>query len=179
MARSNPTKRNQREAKHTTLLYGEGYSEKIFLEYLRGIYARSSSVRVTIKCGSGGSPEMIVSKAMRDAGRFDRRIVVMDGDSGAGEMRRVRELAESNGIRIIENTPCLEGVLLSILESGKSYSSMSSGDCKEEFESRYIRRQERRDKRKYEQYFPKALLDEERSRVEELDALISVFEAPK
>lgn len=178
MSRSDPKKRKQREPKHTILLYGEGYSEKMFLEYIRGIYARGNDVKVTIKSGSGGSPEAIVSEALKEVGSFDQRIVIMDNDGKIKEMERAREKAKKGSIKIIENTPCLEGVLLSILK-GKSYSDKSSSECKKEFESRYVSKQRRKDKEEYKKHFPKKNLDERRKHVKELDTLISLFEKSK
>lgn len=171
MSRSKP--------KNTLLLYVEGYSEKIFLEHIRGIYARGNDVKVTIKSGSGGSPEAIVSEALREIGSFDRRAIVMDNDGKIKEMEKAREKAKKGNVKIIENTPCLEGVLLSILETEKSYPNKSSSKCKKEFESRYISKQRRKDKEEYKKHFPKEILDERRKHVKELDILISLFETSK
>ena len=81
--------------------------------------------------------------------------------------------AEKKNIRMIKHTPCLEVILLSILNNGKPFSSKTSADCKKEFESRHIERVKRRDIKEYQRIFPKRVLDAQRSNVKELDILIS------
>jgi hypothetical protein len=63
MSRSNPYKRKKRKAKETILIYGEGVSEKVFLEYLKSLYI-PDHVSIKVRNGKGGSPVSIVLDAI-------------------------------------------------------------------------------------------------------------------
>lgn len=179
MSQSNPEKKKQRVAKHTILVYGEGPNDKIFLEHLRGIYARNSNVKVTIRSGKGGSPKEIVTAAIKEMGAFDQRTVVIDNDKGAKEMKEARGMAEKNSIKVIENTPCLEATLLATVDPSTSHQNKTSAKCKKEFQAKYIPKKERRNKEEYKKHFPKETLEKRRESVEDLNTLISLFEPQK
>jgi hypothetical protein len=175
-ARTNPYKRKPRCAKTTLLIFGEGLGEETFLKYLKGLYARDSGKSVKILNGKGGSAVGIVQDAARRQGAFDRRVVVLDNDKGGAEMVAARNEAKNNGIELVENTPCLEAVLLAVLNQGKTFSCKTTALCKKEFESKHLDKQKRTQVREYEKVFPQKLLDERRSNVAELDRLIGLME---
>lgn len=176
MSRSNPGKKKQRAAKQTLLMYGEGAAEEAFLKYLKSHYARDTGVAITIRNGKGGDPESIVRNAVREPGAFDRCVVVLDNDKPEQEMRAARQIADSSNIVLVEQAPCLESILLSILNNGTSYERRPSAWCKNEFESRYIEKKRRRDVRAYQDVFPKELLDTRRTQVDTLNVLITFME---
>ena len=90
-------------------------------------------------------------------------------------MNRARAEANKIGVVIIEHTPCLEKMLLPIV-NGKHPASADSEEYKKEFESKYIERKKRGDSREYERVFPKELLDSKRKSTPELDALIQIMQ---
>jgi hypothetical protein len=176
MSRSNPYKKKKRFAKKTTLLFGEGLGEEMFLRHLKGLYARDTGVQIKICRGKGGSADGIVIDADKLLGAYDRRIVVFDCDKTKAEMNKARDEARARNISLLENKPCLESLLLAILNDGKVQNGMSSAWCKREFESKYIGKKKRSEPKEYENLFPKSLLDRQRKKVAELDNLISVIQ---
>ncbi len=173
MSRTNPQKKKRRSANITLLMYGEGLGEEMFLKHLRSIYSKNSGVTVKIRNGKGGNPSNIIISAINEPGDFDRRIVILDSDVEEQEMKKARAEANQKGIELVENNPCLEATLLSILRSGKSFSNQASAWCKKEFESNYIEKKKRKDPAEYKKIFTKDLLDRQKVNVSELGVLIS------
>lgn len=176
MSRTNPYKKKRRTARRTLLLYGEGLCEEMFLKHLKRLYAHNRNVAVTIRNGRGGNPASIVARAGNAPGGFDVRVVVLDNDKGLKEIRQARSEAGDRSIQLFENKPCLETLLLSVLDGGVDYERRSSGWCKEQFQSQYTSKKKRADIREYQRVFPKDLLDTERTRVKGLDRLIALME---
>lgn len=176
MSRTNPYKKKRRSANQTLLMYGEGLGEEVFLRYLRSIYARDSGVAVLIRNGKGGDAVNIIINASNTPGGFDKRIVVLDNDKDDVEMRRARQEAVGRGIELIENNPCLEALLLAILNNGRDYSDKQSSWCKSEFESKYLDRKKRVELCEYSKLFPNKLLNKQREKIVELNSLISIME---
>jgi len=176
MSRSDPDKKKRRAASQTLLMYGEGLGEEVFLKYLRGLYARDSGVAVTIRNGKGGNAANIIIDASNTPGEFDKRIVVLDNDKGKAEMEQARQEAAKRGVCLIENSPCLEATLLAVLNGGKNYSGKQSGWCKEQFQEKYLDKKKRTELCEYGKIFPKILLDKQRSKVPELEKIISAME---
>lgn len=174
MSRTNPFKKKRRQASKTLLVFGEGFGEEMFLKHLKSLYSYKSNVAITVKKGKGGDAQNIVIDADRTPGAFDRKIVVLDNDKAKVEMTKARQEAKNRGIELIENTPCLESLLVSILD--KKPNSKNSTWCKGEFESKYIEKKKRGESSEYIKLFPKKLLDGQRSKIPELDKLISIME---
>lgn len=168
-------KKNQkqiRKAKRTILFYVEGSAEEVFLKHLRRTYARNSGVAVTIRNGQGGSADGIVQRASCYPGGFDRRVAVLDNDKPKIEMAKARELAKMGCVDVIENEPCLEALLLRILNGGKILEDESSKYYKKEFEKKHICENKRCDIDEYAKIFPKTLLDGSRKKVKELGLIV-------
>jgi hypothetical protein len=174
MSRTNPFKKKRRQASKTLLVFGEGFGEEMFLKYLKSLYSYKSNVAITVKKGKGGDAQNIVIDADRTPGAFDRKIVILDNDKAKAEMAKARQEAKNRGIELIENTPCLESLLVSILD--KKPASKNSAWCKGEFESKYIEKKKRGESSEYIKLFPKKLLDGQRPKIHELDKLISIME---
>ncbi len=174
MSRSNPSKLKPRSAKRTLLIFGEGLGEEIFLKYLKGEYSFDSGVAITIKRGSGGSPVDIVRDAIR-AGDYESKIVVIDNDQTNKEMGAARSLAEKVGIKLVEHSPCLEFLFLSILGEG-GLNGKSSSWLKSKFETKYLSKKKRSEISNYGRVFPKSLLDAKRSQIQGLRSLILIME---
>jgi hypothetical protein len=176
MSRTNPYKKKRRSASRTLLMYGEGLGEEMFLKRLRGLYSRSSGVAVTIRNGKGGTATNIITNAVNEPGSFDRRIVILDNDKSEQEMNQARAEAKQRGVELLENTPCLEAVLLSILRPGQNFSGRTSAWCKSEFESNYLNKKKRTEIGEYGKIFSKATLDAQRVSVPGLNTIISLME---
>lgn len=174
MSRTNPYKKKKRHANKTLLIFGEGFDEEMFLKHLRNLYSYKNNVAITIKKGKGGDAQSIIIDADKEQGAFDRRIVVLDNDKSKTEMVKARQEAKKRNIELIENTPCLESLLLTILNykpNGKD-----SNWCKNEFESKYLDKKKRGEPSEYAKLFPKKLLDIKRSKILELNKLVSIME---
>ncbi len=175
-------KKNQkqiRRAKCTILFYVEGSSEEVFLKHLRRTYARNSGVAVTIRNGQGGSADGIVQRAICYPGGFDRRVAVLDNDKPKNEMAKARALAKTAGVEIIENCPCLEALLLRILNGGKILEDANSKYYKKEFEKKHICESKRCNIDEYAKIFPKNVLDGSRKKVKELGRIVGLMENKK
>ncbi|KKP36577.1 MAG: hypothetical protein UR23_C0016G0002 [Candidatus Roizmanbacteria bacterium GW2011_GWA2_32_13] len=173
MSRTNPYKLKRRQANKTLLIFGEGFSEEIFLKYLRRAYSFNKNVAITIKRGKGGTPYNVVLDANKIPGAFDRRIVIIDNDKSKTEMEKARNLAKEKNIELIENTPCLESLFINILD--KKY-NQNSVWFKHEFESKYLDRKKRDELDEYMKLFPKKILDKKQTEIPELKKLISIME---
>jgi hypothetical protein len=155
-------------------VFGEGFGEEMFLKHLKSLYSYKSNVAITVKKGKGGDAQNIVIDADKIPGAFDRKIVILDNDKAKTEMAKARQEAKDRNIELIENTPCLEFLLVSILD--KSPNGKKSDWCKGEFESKYLDRKKRGEPSEYIKLFPKKLLDAQRLKISELDKLILIME---
>jgi len=176
MSRTNPNKKKRRSASKAVLIYSEGLADETFLKHLKGIYSFNSSVAVKIVRGRGGSADGIVMQAFRIQGGFSRRFVALDSDKGKRETEKARKIAEEKAISLLESNPCLESLLLSILNEGKSFSHKTSNWCKKEFVSKHIDGKKRGDLDCHKKLFPKNLLDKMRRKISELETIICIFE---
>ena len=174
MSRTNPLKKKKRQASKTLLVFGEGCDEEIFLKYLKGIYSYKSNVAISVKKGKGGDAQNIVIDADKIPGAYDRKVVILDNDKAKAEMAKARQEAKNRNIELIENTPCLEHLLISILD--KKMNGKSSAWCKSEFESKYIDKKKRGELSEYTKLFPKKLLEAQRLKIPELNKLILIME---
>ena len=177
MSRTNPYKKKRRSASKTLLIFGEGLGEEMFLKHLRKLYAFNNDIAITIKKGKGGDARNIIIDASKIIGAYDRKIVVLDNDKSAEEMKIARQEAKKKKIELIENTPCLEYLLLLILE--EQTDKTNSKLCKQIFESKYIDRKKRNEPDEYNKLFTKKLLDKKRLKINELDNLLLIMEGVK
>lgn len=176
MSRTNPFKQKRRSANRTLLVFGEGMCEEVFLKHLKKLYSHNSNVYVKVLRGKGGTPADVVIDSDKIPGDFETRVVVVDNDKSQTEMQLARKEAKTRKIILIENTPCIEALLLSIIEKGKDFSSKKSDWCKKEFESEYINKKKRSEPEQYEKIFTKALIDECRVKIEVLNKIVLLME---
>jgi predicted P-loop ATPase len=157
-------------------MYGEGLGEEMFLKHLRSLYAYNSGVSVTIRNGKGGNPKNIVINATNEPGDFEKRIVILDNDKDKQEMDQASAEAKKKGVKILENSPCLEATMLSILRPKQNFSTKKSAWCKSEFESNYVDKKKRTELEEYKKVFSKQILDDQKDSVPELKALINLMQ---
>ncbi len=173
MSRTNPLKKKKRKAKKTLLIFGEGFDEEIFLKYLRNIYSYNCNVAISIKKGKGGNPRNIVIDADKIPGAYDKKLVILDDDKGKKEIMAARQESVNRQISLIENKPCLEYLLLSILDDT---TENKAENYKRQFESQYISKNNRGDLKEYAKLFPRRLLELKRKSISELNDIINIME---
>jgi len=164
----------KRIVKKVILIFGEGLRDFMFIKHLKQLYCfRDSDVSIKVDKGKGGSPSNIVSDANKVMGEYIKRIVVLDNDRTDKEMKEGRIVAKRLGIKIIENTPCLEFMLLKILGK-RIQGDLNSVEYKKEFEMEYIKRSDEMER--YMSLFPKPLLNRRRKEILELNSLLNILE---
>lgn len=161
--------RKRRAAHHTILLVGEGATEKAFLSHIKSNYVtRGCGVKATIHAAHGKGPDHVVRHAVGRCknASYDRVVVLLDNDMPLSAA--AKKLANSKRLRILESTPCLEGLLLKILGE---HVPDTSKLCKEQLGVKLPRRLTRQED--YQSKFPKGLLDARRDDVPELGRLLA------
>lgn len=166
---------------HNTLLFlGEGANDKCWLLYLKEMYARNKSI--TIRSGTGGSPDSIICKMTRDPGfyGYDTKVALIDNDRQESEMIKALRLAMSYDIKIIRSIRCLDTELLKIIYTTKP-SIVSTKSMKQaRSESKYSKKEFGRIcghcREKYKQFFPKETLEKARKSNKWLELIISELE---
>jgi len=173
MSRTNPYKKKRREAKKTILLYCEGSDDKTFLNYLKELFARDSGVFVNIKENHGGEANGVLRGVLKQI-KADIMVCIYDIDTGVDIA--LKQKVKKQDILCIENSPCLESLLLTILEKEKDYSNYQKcNQCKKIFESKYLDKKKRKNKRNYAKFFPKKLLIQKAKTIENLKILIDLI----
>lgn len=161
-----------RQVRKTLLVVGEGDSEEAFLRHLRHLYCSGGAgVTVIIRNAHGKGPENVISHAaglIRNAS-FDQRVALLDTDIRWSD--QVKKKARKSGIEMIGSTPCLEGLLLSII--GKQPPA-GSADCKRAIQQ--LLNINLTEWEAYAAHFPRAVLDSARKTLHELDKLLGFFD---
>lgn len=162
-----------RNVRSTALIYCEGAHDLAFVRYLLNLYSRNRTVKTKFRTrqGKGGSPDTLVVEAVNVPGGFDRRLVKADRDRAPEEITKAETIAGQRKVVIIWSKPCIEALLLSILD-GNDYSRSRSKTCKSKFENDHIPANKRADMRAYESVFPLESIEEARTRIPELDELV-------
>ncbi len=168
--------RQRRTVRPTALIFCEGAEDLIFVRHIKKLYASQSASRTnfTVTKGNGGAQDKLVNEALKVPGDFSRRLLKMDRDRPEDERLKAEQKAARGNILIAWSLPCLEAMLLAILDS-QNYSRYLSKTCKRKFESDHIPEDKRTDSSAYDRIFSKEILDEARLRLPELDDLISFF----
>lgn len=163
-----------KHVRKTVLLCCEGKADQAFIAYLRATYTagRPGAPHVKPKQAGGKGSNNVIDTLLGEAkcSQPDKLVALLDGDTPPSTAKR-RE-AERKTVESIVLMPCLEGLLLNILglpvpgSSQECKDRLKQIDSRELFESGF-----------YAKNFPKNLLDQARSRVAELDALLVLFGA--
>jgi hypothetical protein len=164
----------RRRTKKTRLIYCEGASDKAFLDCLKSLYA-TNTYNVDIKRGTGGDQVHLVEEAIRKGRAYDEKSIKIDGDRDAAEMANAEQLAAEQKLVILKTVPCIERLLINILEPTKRIASWSSPRLKNHFESKYVPPHNRTNARTYQILFTRPVLDEAKNRLPELKELIDLF----
>ncbi len=176
-----PNPRNYvKSTKKTILIVGEGPTEKAFLQHIQALYImRDCALVVKVESGSGGSPRSVIEKTVRLRGSraYDQCFILLDKDKPI-EIDKTLEkrIKQKPCIKILEATPCIEGLFLAILKFPNfSQSTAQSTICKKEFEQVYIRANKKTDKRSYATVFPRTMIEGCRNGVLELNCILEAM----
>jgi hypothetical protein len=133
--------RRNRQVKRTLLVQTEGREDKAWCFLLKHHFADSDLTSITIDPGSGGSPVEVVRAAITKKrllhDTYDHVVAIVDGDRPE-ELDDARLLARRNNIELVVVAPCMEALLLNVLEPESAWYSTDSGH-KSHFERNYIR----------------------------------------
>lgn len=153
-------------------MVGEGTTDTAFLRHLKSLYLiRGCGISGKLRNAHGKGPDNVVNFAIKQKrmAAYDRVVVLLDTDLEMSPT--VRRKATSNRILVIGSTPCLEGLLLKILDE---HVPESSELCKEQLGGKLPERLTRQED--YQSKFPKALLDTRRNKVDELERLLDFLQ---
>ncbi|MEK0168893.1 RloB domain-containing protein [Pseudescherichia vulneris] len=114
----------RRAVSKTLLLVGEGHAEKAFLSHLKSLFS-TGEFKVSIVTAGGKGPEHVITHAMscKKCDGYDFVIVLLDTD--LNWPKAYVKKAISAGLCLIGSEPCLEGLLLEILNKCKGDSNKS------------------------------------------------------
>ena len=173
----------------TQLVYVEGPDESAFIKYLRKHPykkdIRGCGMKSEIIIAQGGGFQDVFDEALkRKENGYDRIVVVMDydwmGDTPAQRKNQLRRLEEQiqdkNTALLIVNKPCLEGLLLSILEDENFSEEDGCDSLKSHFQKQYLDKSERKIPDNYTKFFSREKIEIARGRVSSLDLLIRAIQ---
>ncbi len=162
----------QHQVRKTLLIVGEGDSEEAFLKHLRDLYCSGGAgLAVTVRNAHGKGQENVIDHAAKQAKlySYDACAALLDTDiPWTGKLIKDARKAKIN---MIGSIPCFEGLLLSIL--GKRPATQCA-DCKRSIQQ--LLGTDLTERQSYGKHFSKAVLDEARKTVKELEQLIGFYE---
>ncbi|MBV2204221.1 MAG: hypothetical protein KUL87_02275 [Pseudomonas sp.] len=164
--------RKQHRVRRTLLVVGEGDSEEAFLKHLRDLYCGGGGgVAVTVRNAHGKGPENVVDHTIRQARTYsyDGHVAFLDTDIPWTD--KLKKEARKAAIEMVGSSPCLEGLLLSIL--GKRPPEKSDA-CKKHIKQ--LLDLDLTERASYGAAFSKAVLESARTRLPELDRLLRLYE---
>lgn len=161
------SRNNKRRVRKTLLIVGEGSSEKAFLGHLKSLYSTAAGPSISLISAGGKAPDGPIDEAIsyKKQREYDEIVVLLDTDI-AWKKEKINE-AEYNNIKLVGSEPCLEGLLLKILDKSVSDESKK---CKTQLQNMLPGKST--ESRSYVPLFKKELLDKARNKVEHLNILI-------
>lgn len=157
--------RKVRRTRRTILLVVEGFTDKDFIQHLKNLYHdRGCGFRVVVKNakGKGGNNVIDTAYSEKRQGGYDDIAVFYDGDVPL----TAKSKRHSRNFHVFVAHPCLEGLLLEILEQ------FVANGC-DENKKRYARLACRRG---FSELFPSELLERRRKAIPLLDDLLTFLE---
>ena len=170
MSRSNPWKQKTRQTRHTTLIVVEGDTEMALVKHLRALCGRNCGTRVSIENAHGGGGDSVLKKAIQLGKDFDACACLYDTDRAPTQVGLKRK-AKRMGITEIKSTPCIEALLLEILDK-----PIPEGPdlCKRAMQ-RIVGEDQLTSVATFEQHFELDLLEYQRARITQLDQLLRII----
>ncbi len=141
----------------TIFAYGEGEDEETLLRYLRPQFA-SPERRITVDNAGGKGPSHILKKAIRVRGgdAFDFSLIVADADVEWTE-NQLRK-ASAHHFEVVLLQPCVDGMLISMIEPRTRPHGWESSRCKRYLRERHIGSDRRFNQRDLERLIPPAIV---------------------
>lgn len=173
MSRTNPFVRKPRKANRTVLAIGEGKTEGAFLRFLKKRYCKiDNGIAVKIIDARGGDPRCVIDYAIKQTqnAEYDCVFVLLDADRPCPDTHKKK--ARKKNIELIWCRPCIESLLLQILEPGFDGSTKTAVNCKQLFETKYLDKKAKLEPENYEALFGLELLERRRSEISELNNII-------
>lgn len=172
-----PSQAERCRLKRTVLLLGEGATEWAFLRHVIECFRdRAGPVAAKADNAHGGSPDIVILTARKllQQRAYDHCLVLMDTDRPWPSNRPTR--VGVTRIEYVPATPCLEGLLLRILEHPGITVGTPVDQCKRVFAENYVPNEHRTEPQAYARWFPKDLLDRQRKASAELDKILKHLE---
>jgi len=170
MSRTNPWKQKPRHTRHTTLIVVEGDTELVLVNYLKALCGRNCGTKVTPENAHGGSGDVVLKLAIKLCKAYDARACLYDTDRAPETKKYIRK-AKQLGIQEIKSTPCIEALLLEILEEKVP---ASTEECKRAVQ-RIAGDDSLTEIATFEKYFPQDLIQRRKLEVSQLGALMGLI----
>ena len=166
-----------KKVRPTAIICCEGKTELIFAKYVKSLFVQIKKITVRNLKGRRDI-DAIINYIEKQPAEYDEKYIFVDSDiydqksqTRTGEEEKK---AKTKGIVIIWSSPCLEGVLLKILEDRKYRENDSSEKYKKLFKQKYDKNNNF--EKIVRQKFSKDLLSSKRKSIPELDQLIKAIE---
>lgn len=164
-------KKGLRSLKKTLVFVGEGEAEKAFLRHMKSLYG-VGSIKLTIKSAGGKGPDNVINDAIStlENSKCDKVAVLLDTDlPWPGKLVKA---ARKLDIELIGSTPCLEGLLLTILGQPHPVPA-NNRTCKKSLHPQLAGKETLRES--YQDLFSKSVLDDASDRITELRRIINLI----
>ena len=167
-------KRNIRIQRNTVFAFGEGEAERIFLKYLRSIYS-DDKTSVKVDDAGGKNVSYILKKAVRIRGdiKYNHCFILLDTDREWTQA--LKNKAANKGMELIGSSPCLEGLLLCILNPENNYSHQSSNECKKQFQDKHLHENKIITDIDCKRLFPKIIIDSARTKIKTINRIMEIM----
>lgn len=150
-------RRSARRSKFSVLAVGEGRTEVAFLTHVKTTYrdAIKGIREIKIRDGQGGAPRSVLERTIRlnSHAVYQRTICLVDADRIASdhERRELHTLAQRSGIQLFISEPCMEAVLLGLLNPTEDWSNQPTATVERAFHN-HVGLERKTDPREYERY---------------------------
>ena len=163
---------NRRAVLRTVLIVGEGACEVAFLNHLKTLFVkRGCGVTVKISNANGKGSAHVVDFAIRQSQNTAYDVVAALLDTDDVWTDALKNDAEENEIKLVPSSPCLEGLLLEILDEFKMDSSQH---LKEKMHPKLSGK--KTEATSYATLFTVELLEERKTKVASLNTLIQLMQ---
>ena len=163
---------NRRAVLRTVLIVGEGACEVAFLNHLKTLFVkRGCGVTVKISNANGKGSAHVVDFALKQSQNRDYDDVAALLDTDDVWTDALKKHAKKNKIKLVPSEPCVEGLLLEILDEFKMDSSQH---LKEKMHPKLSGK--KTEATSYATLFTVELLEERKTKVASLNTLIQLMQ---
>jgi hypothetical protein len=148
----------------------EGDTELTLVNYLKALCGRNCGTRVTTENAHGGSGDTVLKLAINRCKSFDVSACLYDTDRAPKVKKHILK-AKQLDIQEIKSTPCIEALLLEILDEKVP---ASTEDCKRAMQ-RIVGNDSLTEIATFKKYFPQELIKQRKSEVSQLGKLMGLI----